>query len=387
LLNSAPTTAAVANVLTNKLNKYGPSSLFYLEHSNSTTPSNKLYNQLTHHQRHSYRQVPHGLYSSGCTTNPFDSSSAIAYIPTTTTNSDSNQATATAALFFPSTGEQSIGIQTGYLATTPAFSDLTFATPLTTANLNNKAAAALVDQFTGSLTKSTAYLGANNMNRGGSLLFGQIMKKRKRRCKKPLELRKVLPKNSLMLLHEYRPNVEYRFVCQSGPIHRPIFTMAVDINEHKFEGTGKTKKEARIVAAEKAIEFLLKHPEYIQKSKAQTGSTKSTLSNKIDSLDEEATNENNNESKLESDEDSDDDFDDDDDSNLNENHDENESAQLAQSTTIVSSKNDSSFSAVNHEDMKRIKTTHKKEENTNMSNNIAESSISTNNDKMNSDQI
>jgi len=39
-----------------------------------------------------------------------------------------------------------------------------------------------------------------------------------------------------MLLHEYRPNVEYRFVCQSGPIHRPMFTMCVDINEHKFEG-------------------------------------------------------------------------------------------------------------------------------------------------------
>lgn len=60
--------------------------------------------------------------------------------------------------------------------------------------------------------------------------------KRKRRFKKPPELRNVLPKNSLMLLHEYRPNVEYRFVCQSGPIHRPMFTMCVDINEHKFEG-------------------------------------------------------------------------------------------------------------------------------------------------------
>ncbi len=55
--------------------------------------------------------------------------------------------------------------------------------------------------------------------------IGTNIKKRKRRFKKPIEFRKVLPKNSLMLLHEYRPNVEYRFVCQSGPIHRPIFTM------------------------------------------------------------------------------------------------------------------------------------------------------------------
>ena len=91
-------------------------------------------------------------------------------------------------------------------------------------------------------------------------------KKRKRRFKKPPELRKVLPKNSLMLLHELRPNVEYRFICQSGPIHRPIFTMCVDINEHKFEGCGKTKKEARMAAAEKAYQFLLDHPEFIQKS-------------------------------------------------------------------------------------------------------------------------
>lgn len=89
--------------------------------------------------------------------------------------------------------------------------------------------------------------------------------KRKRRFKKPPELRNVLPKNSLMLLHEYRPNVEYRFVCQSGPIHRPMFTMCVDINEHKFEGTGKTKKDARMQAAEKALEFLIQNPEYIQK--------------------------------------------------------------------------------------------------------------------------
>lgn len=102
------------------------------------------------------------------------------------------------------------------------------------------------------------------------------IKKRKRRFKKPLELRKVLPKNSLMLLHEYRPNVEYRFVCQSGPIHRPIFTMCVEINEHKFEGEGKTKKEARMAAAEKAIEFLLQNPEYIQKP--VNHSTSSSLS-------------------------------------------------------------------------------------------------------------
>jgi hypothetical protein len=93
------------------------------------------------------------------------------------------------------------------------------------------------------------------------------IKKRKKRFKKPIELRKVLPKNSLMLLHELMPNVEYRFVKQSGPIHKPVFTMSVDISHHNFEGTGKTKKEARMMAADHALKFLMEFPEYIQKNK------------------------------------------------------------------------------------------------------------------------
>jgi hypothetical protein len=66
----------------------------------------------------------------------------------------------------------------------------------------------------------------------------------------------------------------FRFVSQSGPIHRPLFTMCVDINEHKFEGVGKTKKLARMEAAQKAVDFLIKNPEYIQKpSKPASSST------------------------------------------------------------------------------------------------------------------
>lgn len=113
----------------------------------------------------------------------------------------------------------------------------------------------------------------------------------KKKFKKPPELRKVLPKNSLMLLHELRQNVEYRFVSQSGPIHRPIFTMCVDINEQKFEGSGKTKKLARMQAAEKAVQFLMAHPEYIQKPKSKSSeedkASSECLANSQDSQDEE----------------------------------------------------------------------------------------------------
>jgi hypothetical protein len=88
---------------------------------------------------------------------------------------------------------------------------------------------------------------------------------KKSRVKKPLELRKVLPKNALMMLHELRPSAEYRLISKTGLTHKPIFTVGIKIEEHSFEGVGKTKKEARVNVAEKCVEFLLKHPEYVQK--------------------------------------------------------------------------------------------------------------------------
>jgi hypothetical protein len=54
--------------------------------------------------------------------------------------------------------------------------------------------------------------------------------------------------------------------------------MCVDINEHKFEGCGKTKKEARMAAADKAFQFLLLHPEFVQKSNHQSSSVHSSSS-------------------------------------------------------------------------------------------------------------
>ena len=48
-----------------------------------------------------------------------------------------------------------------------------------------------------------------------------------------------------MLLHEVKPSVEYKLIVQTGPSHRPMFTMAVEINGQIFEGTAQTKKEAK----------------------------------------------------------------------------------------------------------------------------------------------
>ncbi|CAF3615174.1 unnamed protein product [Rotaria sordida] len=69
-----------------------------------------------------------------------------------------------------------------------------------------------------------------------------------------------LSKNALMLLHELKPSIEYKLIAQTGPSHRPMFTMAVEINGQVFKGTAQTKKEAKQAAAEKALQSFSQLP-------------------------------------------------------------------------------------------------------------------------------
>ena len=214
---------------------------------------------------------------------------SITYLPTSNTNGG--------ALFFPNSNSSANPLPSpGFLASNSAFADLAFG--------SLGSVKALAQTFNGKIPYGTTNICLNGI------------KKRKRRYKKPPELRKVLPKNSLMLLHEFRPNIEYRFLCQSGPIHRPLFTMCVDINEHKFEGTGKTKKEARMQAAERALEFLVQHPEYIQKPVPTSSNSGSTDPSSEKSSNDDSNNLENN---------SDDDDDDEDEDEINESNSNHES--------------------------------------------------------------
>ena len=52
-------------------------------------------------------------------------------------------------------------------------------------------------------------------------------------------------KNALVSLYGVQPSIEFKFISQAGPLHRPTFTIAVEINGQTFEGTGQTKKEAK----------------------------------------------------------------------------------------------------------------------------------------------
>ncbi|KAL4635630.1 double-stranded RNA-specific editase 1-like isoform X1 [Arapaima gigas] len=70
----------------------------------------------------------------------------------------------------------------------------------------------------------------------------------------------VLPKNALMQLNEIRPGLQYKLLSQTGPVHAPIFAMTVEVNGQLFEGSGPTKKKAKLSAAEKALRSFVQFP-------------------------------------------------------------------------------------------------------------------------------
>ncbi|XP_068101312.1 double-stranded RNA-specific editase 1 isoform X2 [Hyperolius riggenbachi] len=79
----------------------------------------------------------------------------------------------------------------------------------------------------------------------------------KKRKKMPGPL---LPKNALMQLNEIKPGLQYKLLSQSGPVHAPVFIMIVEVNGQAFEGSGPTKKKAKLHAAEKALRSFVQFP-------------------------------------------------------------------------------------------------------------------------------
>ncbi|XP_072235363.1 double-stranded RNA-specific editase 1-like [Leuresthes tenuis] len=69
-----------------------------------------------------------------------------------------------------------------------------------------------------------------------------------------------LPKNALMQLNEIKPGLQYKLLSQTGPVHAPIFVMTVEVNGQLFEGSGPTKKKAKLNAAEKALHSFVQFP-------------------------------------------------------------------------------------------------------------------------------
>lgn len=62
--------------------------------------------------------------------------------------------------------------------------------------------------------------------------------------------------NAVMRLNQYRPGLDYKLTSQTGPVHEPVFTMAVDINGKTYESTGPSKRAAKLNVATKARLFV-----------------------------------------------------------------------------------------------------------------------------------
>lgn len=70
----------------------------------------------------------------------------------------------------------------------------------------------------------------------------------------------ILPKNALMQLNEIKPGLQYKLFSQTGPVHAPVFEMTVEVNGQLFNGSGPTKKKAKLNAAEKALRSFVQFP-------------------------------------------------------------------------------------------------------------------------------
>ncbi|KAF5921593.1 hypothetical protein HPG69_009162 [Diceros bicornis minor] len=89
----------------------------------------------------------------------------------------------------------------------------------------------------------------------GSNGHARFRLKKRRRTPGP-----ALPKNALMQLNEIKPGLQYMLLSQTGPVHAPLFVMSVEVNGQVFEGSGPTKKKAKLHAAEKALRSFVQFP-------------------------------------------------------------------------------------------------------------------------------
>jgi len=69
------------------------------------------------------------------------------------------------------------------------------------------------------------------------------------------------PKNALTQLNEVKPGLQYKLLSQTGPVHAPVFLMTVEVNARLFEGSGPTKKKAKLSAAERALRSFVRFPD------------------------------------------------------------------------------------------------------------------------------
>ncbi|XP_077118132.1 interleukin enhancer-binding factor 3 isoform X2 [Ranitomeya variabilis] len=60
--------------------------------------------------------------------------------------------------------------------------------------------------------------------------------------------------NALMRLNQLKPGLQYKLISQTGPVHAPVFTMSVEVDDKNFEASGPSKKTAKLHVAVKVLQ-------------------------------------------------------------------------------------------------------------------------------------
>ncbi|XP_072225795.1 interleukin enhancer-binding factor 3 homolog isoform X1 [Leuresthes tenuis] len=81
-------------------------------------------------------------------------------------------------------------------------------------------------------------------------------KKKKKLQKKSTEEKAEPPQamNALMRLNQLKPGLQYKLISQTGPVHVPVFTMAVEVDGKTFEASGPSKRTAKLHVAVKVLQ-------------------------------------------------------------------------------------------------------------------------------------
>ncbi|XP_053320801.1 LOW QUALITY PROTEIN: interleukin enhancer-binding factor 3 [Spea bombifrons] len=79
-------------------------------------------------------------------------------------------------------------------------------------------------------------------------------KKKKKIQKKDEKSEPPQAMNALMRLNQLKPGLQYKLLSQTGPVHAPIFTMSVEVDDKTFEATGPSKKTAKLRVAVKVLQ-------------------------------------------------------------------------------------------------------------------------------------
>ncbi len=56
-------------------------------------------------------------------------------------------------------------------------------------------------------------------------------------------------KNPVSILNELYPGIQYQLISTTGPSHAPQFVIKASLNDMCFEGSGKSKKDAKLNAS------------------------------------------------------------------------------------------------------------------------------------------